>query len=143
MAASALADAHDVVGWLRRNEELVGSLYARAAQAWCDDTDFSSFLSRLAEDEQSHAQFMSTILSYLAEVRVRAVLDIVVDSGTRDRIETPLKRFQEHLAEKSISKRCVIEYMAKAESCELNPVFLYIVEKLSALRFYIHVDHAV
>jgi CheY-like chemotaxis protein len=133
MATSALADVHDVISWLQQIEELVGSLYARAAKACCDDTAFSSFLSQLAKDEQSHSQFMSEILSYLAEVRVRIVLDIALDSRTRDRVETPLKRFQDHLAGESISKRCVIEYMARAESSELNPVFLYIVRKFSGL----------
>ncbi len=133
MATSALADVHDVIEWLKGIEELLGGLYARAAKAFCDDSDFSKFLSQLAKDEQSHAQFMSAILSYLAEVRVRIVLDIALDSKTRDRVETPLKKFQDHLARTSISKRRVIEYMAGAESSELNPVFLYIVRKFSGL----------
>ena len=71
MATSALADVRDVIGWLRQTEELVGSLYARAAQACSNDADFSSFLNQLAEDEQSHALFMSTILSHLEQVAAR------------------------------------------------------------------------
>lgn len=133
MATSALAGVHDVVDWLRGIEEQVGNLYARAARACCDDAEFSGFLSQLATDEQSHAQFMAGILSYLAEIRVRLELDVALDSKTRDRVETPLRRFQDHLAGKSISKRCVVEYMARAESSELNPIFLYIINKFSGL----------
>lgn len=133
MTTSALVDIQDVISWLRQTEDRVGSLYFQAAKAFGDDVDFSSFLSQLAEDERSHAQFMSAILSSLAEVKARIVLDIALDSKTRDRVETPLEKFQNHLAGKSISKRCVIEYMARAESSELNPVFLYIVEEFSGL----------
>ena len=134
MATSALVDIQDVISWLRQIEDRVGSLYFQAAKAFEDDVDFSSFLSRLAEDEQSHAKFMSTILSYLSEPTAPSVLDIALDSKTRDRVEAPLKRFQDHLTGKSISKRRVVEYMARAESSELNPVFLYIVGKFSGIN---------
>lgn len=134
MATSALAHIRDVIGWLRQIEDLVGSLYGQAARACADDADFSSFLIGLAEDEQSHAQFMTTILSHLEERQARVVLDIALDSKTRDRVEAPLKRFQEHLTGKGISKGRVIEYMARAESSELNPVFLYIVQKFSRIN---------
>ena len=133
MATSALVDIQDVISWLRQIEDRVGGLYSQAAKAFGDDVDFSSFLKRLAKDEQSHAQFMSTILSYLSEPTAPSVLDIALDSKTRDHVEAPLDKFEDHLTGRSISKRCVIEYIARAESSELNPVFLYIVEKFSGL----------
>lgn len=90
MATSALADAHDIVEWLKGIEELVGSLYARAAKTCGEDTEFSSFLSQLAKDEDSHSEYMSNILSHLTEIRPHSALDIALDSKARDRVESPL-----------------------------------------------------
>ena len=134
MVTSAIADIGDVVSWLEYIEQFVGKLYTSAAKAFAHDKHFSKFLTQLAEDEQSHAQFMSMVSAYLREKEKRFVLDIALDRKTRDCVETPLKRFEDHLAGKSISKRRVVEYMARAESSELNPVFLYIVGKFGEIN---------
>ena len=134
MVTSAIADIGDVVSWLEYIEQFVGRLYTSAAKAFAHDNHFSEFLAQLAEDEQSHAQFMSMVSAYLREKEKRFVLDIALDRKTRDCVETPLKRFEDHLAGKSISKRRVVEYMARAESSELNPVFLYIVGKFGEIN---------
>jgi CheY-like chemotaxis protein len=129
MVASAIVDIGDVVRWLENIEQLVGRLYTSAAKAFMHDNSFSSFLMQLAEDEQSHAQFMSMISERLQEKRESFILDIALDLKTRDSVEGPLKRFEDYLAGKSISKGRVVEFIARAESSELNPVFLYIVGK--------------
>ena len=134
MVTSAFADIGDVVSWLESIEQFVGRLYTSAAKAFAHDKHFSSFLARLAEDEQSHAEFMSMVSAYLREKEKRCMLDIALDRKTRDHVEGPLKRFENHLAGKSISKRQVVEYMARAESSELNPVFLYIVGKFGEIN---------
>jgi CheY-like chemotaxis protein len=134
MVTSAIADIGDVVSWLESIEQFVGRLYTSAAKVFTNDNHFSSFLARLAEDEQSHAEFMSMVSAYLREKEKRFMLDIMLDRKTRDRVETPLKKFEDHLAGKSISKRRVVEYMARAESSELNPVFLYIVGKFGEMN---------
>ncbi len=134
MVTSAIADIGDVVSWVESIEQFVGRLYTSAAKAFANDKPFSKFLAGLAEDEQSHAEFMSMVSAYLREKEKRCILDIALDRKTRDRVETPLKKFEEHLAGKSISKRRVVEYMARAESSELNPVFLYIVGKFGEMN---------
>ena len=134
MVTSAIADIGDVVSWLESIEQFVGRLYTSAAKVFAHDEHFSKFLTQLAEDEQSHAQFMSMVSTYLREKEKRFMLDIALDRKTRDRVETPLKKFEEHLAGKSISKRQAVEYMARAESSELNPVFLYIVGKFGEIN---------
>ena len=134
MVTSAIADIGDVVSWLESIEQFVGRLYTSAAKVFTNDKHFSKFLTRLAEDEQSHAEFMSMVSAYLREKEKRFMLDIMLDRKTRDRVETPLKKFEDHLAGKSISKRRVVEYMARAESSELNPVFLYIVGKFGEMN---------
>ena len=127
MGTLALADIRDIVTWLKHIEGSVGSLYARAAEACVHDEHFSTFLTQLAEDEKSHAQFMSMVLESLPQRKKPLVVDIVLDERTRDSVETSLKRFDDHLGGKGISKGQIVEYMARAEFSELNPVFLYIV----------------
>jgi CheY-like chemotaxis protein len=133
MVDSALADIGDVVNWLEYIEQFVGRLYTSAAKAFAYDNQFSSFLERLAKDEQSHAQFMSLVSAQLREKKKRFLLDIALDRKTRESVESPLKRFENHLAGKKISTRQIIEYIARAESSELNPVFLYIVGKFGEM----------
>lgn len=133
MVASVLTDIGDVVSWLKDIEQSVGRLYTRAAKAFVNDNRFSSFLTQLAQDEETHAQFMSMVSAYLQEKKGRLILDVVLDLKTRDSVEAPLRRFEKHLSGKSISKRRVVEYMARAESSELNPVFLYIVGKFGEM----------
>ncbi|UCC96687.1 MAG: response regulator [Phycisphaerales bacterium] len=133
MGTLALADIRDVVAWLKHIEGSVGSLYTRAAEACVQDEHFSTFLTQLAEDEKSHAQFMSMVLADLPPREKPLVVDIVLDQKTRDSVETSLKRFDDHLGGKSISKGQIVEYMARAEFSELNPVFLYIVSKFGGV----------
>jgi CheY-like chemotaxis protein/rubrerythrin len=127
MGTSALADIRDIVAWLKQIETTVGGLYARAARACVRDEHFSAFLAQLAQDEKSHAQFMSMALESLAHREKPLVVDIVLDQKTIDSVETCLNQFQDHLGKKNISKNQLVELMARAEFSELNPVFLYIV----------------
>lgn len=133
METHTLADVRDIVAWLKHIEGTVGSLYGRAAQACIKDEEFSTFLTQLEQDEQSHAQLMSMILERLLKERKPLIADIVLDQKTRDNVETPLKRFDDHLHGKSISKGQIVEYMARAEFSELNPIFLYIVGSFAGI----------
>lgn len=127
MATLALVDIRDIVSWLKCIEESVCFLYKRAAEAFVHDEHFSTFIMKLEEDEKTHAQFMSMILEMLPQRKIPYLVDIVLDQRTRDSVETTLKRFDEHLSKKDISKNQIVEYMARAEFSELNPVFLYII----------------
>jgi CheY-like chemotaxis protein len=129
MAAVALVDVKDIVEWLRRTEERVGRLYARAAQVCSRGPSFSAFLHGLSEDERSHAEFMSLAWKELQTIRNRPPLDILLDGQTRSTVENLLERFERVLARTEVSKKDVIEYMARAEASELNPIFLYVAEE--------------
>jgi CheY-like chemotaxis protein len=129
MAALALVDVKDIVEWLRHTEERAGLLYVRAAEVCLKDLSFSTFLRGLSEDEQSHAGFMSLACERLQDVRSRPPLDILLDGQTRGMVEDLLERFERLLARSEVAKRDVIEYMARAEASELNPIFLYVAEE--------------
>ena len=74
MVTSALADIKDVVSWIESIEQFVGRLYASAAKAFADDKHFSKFLRLLAEDERSHAEFMSMVSAHLREKKTLFML---------------------------------------------------------------------
>jgi CheY-like chemotaxis protein len=129
MATSALVDVRDIVEWLRRTEERIGMLYARAAGACSEDPSFCAFLQELSEDEKSHARFMSMACKQLRGDRHRPPIDILLDGQTRSMVEDLFERFERLLTATEVAKKDVIEYIARAEASELNPIFLYVAEE--------------
>jgi len=129
MATLALVDVRDIVEWLRRTEERIGMLYARAAEACSKDPSFCAFLRELSEDEKSHARFMSLASKKLHADRHRPPIDILLDGQTRGTVENLFERFERLLAATEVAKKDVIEYIARAEASELNPIFLYVAEE--------------
>lgn len=129
MAALALVGVREIVEWLRHTEQRVGALYARAAEVCSGDPPFRAFLHGLSEDEGTHAAFMSAASTHLQDVRSRPPLDVLLDGRTRDGVEELLGRFERLLSRAKVTKKDVIEYIARAESSELNPIFLYVAEE--------------
>jgi len=129
MIGSTLRDVRDIVEWLRQTEERVGRLYARAADACREDPSFAGFLRGLSEDEQSHSAFMSSALQELHDSGHRPALEILLDGQTRGAVEDLLAHFDRLLSGTTVGKRSIIEYVARAEASELNPIFLYVAEQ--------------
>ncbi|MBN2589803.1 MAG: response regulator [Sedimentisphaerales bacterium] len=134
MAVSAMLEIGEVVTWLKSIESRVGSIYTKAAEHFVSDKDFSNFLIRLSEDEKLHSDFMSMVYDYLIKNKKPILLDVFLDEKTIDNVEGLLEKFERHLAGEKVAKKLVIEYMARAESCELNPVFLYIAGTFGSLN---------
>jgi CheY-like chemotaxis protein len=126
MAGSTLRDVRDIVEWIRRTEERVGALYARACEICPDDPPLAAFLRQLSEDEQSHAGFMSSALQQLEGAGHRPALDILLDEQTRSTVNDLLERFDRLLSRTTVPKKSIIEYVARTEASELNPIFLYV-----------------
>ncbi len=129
MATSALTNAQDIIDWLRHTEERIGQLYAAAAKVCCHDASLSSFLGQLAADEKSHAEFMTRAWKHFRSVKEIPVLRVVLDHDTRRQIEELFGRFERLLVKAEIPRKRIMEYVARAESSELNPVFLYVAEE--------------
>ena len=129
MAALALVEVRDIVEWLRHTEERVGRLYARAAEVYSEDVSFCSFLCGLSKDEGTHAGFMASVSKYLYDVHNRPPLDILLDGQTKSLVDDLLGRFERLLTRTKVSKKDIIEYIARAEASELNPIFLYVAEE--------------
>ena len=126
MAVSGMIEIEEVVTWLKSIESRVGDIYTKAAEHFTDDREFSYFLTTLAKDESLHSSFMSMVYEHLEENKKHIMMDIYLDENTRENVEGLLDKFESHLAGDNVTKKKTIEYMSRAESCELNPVFLYI-----------------
>lgn len=126
MAVSAMLEIGEVVNWLKSIESRVGNIYTKAAESFMSDREFSTFLTQLAKDEKLHASFMSLVYEYLVNNKKPVLLDVFLDEKTRENVEGLLGKFESLLSHKKTSKKQVVEYIARAESSELNPVFLYI-----------------
>jgi CheY-like chemotaxis protein len=129
MSTLALVSVQDIVDWLRQTEERIGQLYGAAAKVCSHDASLSTFLGQLAEDERLHTEFMSGMWENLQGAKKEPVLRIVLDHETRRQVEGLFERFQRVLVKASIPRRDVMEYVARIESSELNPVFLYVADE--------------
>ena len=126
MATAAIVDVRDIVQWLRQTEDHIGTLYAKAAEVCTEEPSFTAFLQGLSRDEESHAAFMSLALEQLEVAPSHHPLDIILDTQTRSMVEDTLDGFERLLGKTKVVKKDVVEYIARAEASELNPIFLYV-----------------
>jgi CheY-like chemotaxis protein/rubrerythrin len=129
MDAPRPRDFHDLIDWLRGIEERAGRLYRSAATMCAADVSFSRFLAGLAEEESSHAGYMAAAGEQLGHLQDRPRLDIVLDEETRHHVVSLQERFERLLERPSVSKKDVLEYVARMETAEWNPLFLYVAEE--------------
>ena len=115
----------ELIQWLRSVEGLARALYAEAATQYSEDPTFSTFLRRLADDEERHFNLMERaeqLLGAVGEVPIRA---IAVDEEARHRIESPMHQCFEKLKRREAPRKDIIEALVQIESSELNDIFLY------------------
>ena len=126
MATSTILEIKDIVNWLKSIEHRVGFIYTKAAGLITNDKEFVSLLQKLADDEKLHESFMQMVSKKLDASSKTHLLDVILDEYTVNEIEGLLTKFENFLTNESVSKKQIIEYMTRTESCELNPVFLYV-----------------
>lgn len=122
----------EIIEWLRTIEQLAHNLYADAAQLFARDDEFSTFLRRLAEDETWHLGLMDSAAAYLVEHDVAVSSAVVLDEATRERVEAPLERALGLVGEGMVTKAQMIALLVAVEFCELNDLFMYVVDMLKA-----------
>lgn len=120
----------EIIDWLQHMEQLACEVYNAISDCFSQDEEFSSFLSRLAEEESLHFHIMGSAAQYLQEADKKPVSAVRIDSTTKDRIETPLKRLYGLMRDHSVSKQDVVEYIVQIEFSEWNDIFLYVINAL-------------
>jgi len=125
----------EIITWLRSVELLACKVYLEAAERLADDQKFSSFLSRLSEDESWHYHIIGSAEQYLRENHITSRPAILVDDEVRREIEAPFHELSGLLTRTGLTRQDVIDCMIRAEFSELNYVFLYVVNTLSYTSF--------
>ena len=120
----------EIIHWLQHMEQFACEVYGALSDRFSHDEEFSSFLSRLAEEESLHFQIMGSAGRYLHEAGKNPLSAVRIDSTTKDRIEMPLKRLYGLMRGHSVSKQDVVEYIVQTEFSEWNDIFLYVVNTL-------------
>jgi CheY-like chemotaxis protein len=117
----------EIMDWLRQVEQLACDVYQEASDYFSQDKPFSSFLSRLAEDESLHFHLMGSAAQYFHDTKEHPVSAITIDSSTRDHVESPLRHLHNLITTHSITKQVLIHFICKVEFSELNHIFLYVI----------------
>ena len=129
MNAATPRDFRDLIDWLRGIEERVSRLYRACATRCAEDSPLAHFLNTLAEEESSHAGYVAAGGARLSDLRDRPPLDIALDEASRRNVESLLARFERLLDRPHLAKKDVLEYIARLEASEWNPLFLYFAEE--------------
>jgi len=120
----------EIIDWLQHMEQLACEVYKAISDRFSQDEEFSSFLSRLSEEESLHFHIMGSAAQYLQETEKNPISAVSIDSTTKDRIETPLKQLDRLIGDHSLSKQDVVDYIVKTEFSEWNDIFLYVINTL-------------
>ncbi len=114
-----------IINWLRSVELLAGNVYLEASNKFSADQRFSSFLSRLSHDETWHAYILGNALESIRDKESLPIFGIMIDPVTKEEIESPFKDLYYLIHRQAITKKELVDCIAKAEFSEWNSIFLY------------------
>jgi len=123
----------EILIWLRSIELLASKLYLEAACSLDGDQKYSSFLSRLSEEESWHYHIIGSAAQYIQENNIRPRPAIQVDAALKREMEIPFHELSGMLANKKLTKKDLVDCIVKAEFSEFNCVFLYVVKTLGEI----------
>lgn len=118
----------EIIDWLQHVEQLAYEVYQAASNQFNQDRVFSSFLSKLGQDESLHFDLMRSAAQYLQETKEPPVSAITIDSSTRDNVKIPLLHLHNNLMMgQTITKQDVVDCIVKVEFSEWNDIFLFVI----------------
>jgi CheY-like chemotaxis protein len=122
----------DVISWLIGVESSAAKLYEEAAKVFIEDTGFSRFLSKMAEEERDHEKVLQNASAAISENEMKRA-SFHFDNDFRIRIEAPFSRAWCLLEEHNLSKDAMVDVIAEAEFSEWNEVLIYTLDILNIL----------
>lgn len=100
---------HDIITWLRSVELLACKVYQDAADRMIDDQKFSSFLSRMSEEESWHYHIIGSAARYLLENDIQSKLAILIDSDIKREVEAPFHELIRILSNEKLTRKDVVD----------------------------------
>jgi len=118
----------EIIHWLQQVEQLARDVYKGAADSFSEDQKFSSFLSRLSQDEDSHFDLMGSTLQCMLEIKEHPVAAITIDSSIKDRVEKSLQESMKLINRHALTRQDILDCIVKTEFSEWNDIFLYVIK---------------
>jgi CheY-like chemotaxis protein len=119
----------DLIKYLLKVEQLAHDVYSKAAVFFADDPQLSEFLAHTAEDEAWHSRVLENGVDYFSS-HPPTSSTFVIDAGALDKIIEFLSKMNEGMAQKTITRRELVEQIVEVELSEWNDIFLYVVNTL-------------
>ena len=120
----------EIVKWLQEIEQTASDLYRDASVFFEEDKEFAHFLGALAEDEAYHVDVIVKAAEYFRDATDKRPPFITLDSGTKEKIQRPLRENRERLLAGHLRKKDMIGCIVTNEFSEWNSIFLYVVNTL-------------
>ncbi len=117
----------EVTAWLRTVEDLACSVYSEAARSNVVSAEVADFLRRVSEDEALHYHLMGSAAELLRIQNKALPSAVLIDSGTRERVEKPLRVLHVHFQRGELTERHILEALVASETSEWNDIFLYVI----------------
>lgn len=115
--------------WLVNIENEARLFYEKAAEIFSEDKDLELLLTQLAKDELQHYALVSKAFE-LAELHDETASPLIIDAGTKRKIEDLLNTAKDKLASGTMTKAELMDAIVQIEFTETNEIFLYVVSAL-------------
>jgi CheY-like chemotaxis protein len=125
--------------WLRNVEQLASDVYMAVALDLKEDREFSSFLLQMKEDEAWHFHLIGSAAHYFSERNETPRLDITVDSTMTKVLEVPFQNLLNKIADHSVTRQDVVDFIVEVEFAELNHIFLYVLDLAKSCQAFEYV----
>jgi CheY-like chemotaxis protein len=119
-----------IINWLRTMEMLASNVYLEAAEQLAQDQEFSSFLSRMSDEEAWHFHIIGSAMAFLEETKEMPQAAVTIDADIKKELELPLMELHETIKKKTITKKDVVDCIVKTEFTEWNSIFVYVINVL-------------
>jgi CheY-like chemotaxis protein len=116
-----------IINWLRTMEMLASNVYQEAAEQLSEDQEFSAFLSRMSDEESWHFHIVGSAMTFLEETKALPQTAVTIDGDIRKELERPFRELYDAINNKTLTRKDVVECIAKTEFTEWNSVFVYVI----------------
>lgn len=117
-----------LIEWLTGVEKNAAEAYNEAAHLFSADPGLHKLLLELSADEALHYKAMLKANECLGDFTEPSLVSL--DEATQDRIERPFLDFKNKLTSGKLSSGDLLNSVIILEFCELNHIFLYVVNAL-------------
>ncbi len=123
----------EIVEWLIGMEHRAGEMYKESAGLFRKDKPLAQFLRHAAQDEAWHYIVMGSAADFMTREPLTPS-NLVLDTANKSRLEDLCHKIEEKIANETLTKEALIDFIVTIELSEWNYFFLYVVNALREKR---------